>query len=195
MQSQLVYSSFDARLPIPVAFSGWKHHLGYMHSSLHTLGGNIDAISITTICEGIGGSVTDVYYGSLYPECIANEVIEMLLEQNVDSLCSFATWLKAFGLDFRLIELSDSSNWVLRMGRFPQRYVHIHPARKSNFSIRIKSTALKSLLAYSMVKGFPLEYPSLTALNEVRERLLKLPPIKEGVLNHQIFTLLKYVNA
>jgi hypothetical protein len=136
-----------------------------------------------------------VYSGLLSPECIASEVIKMLHQQKVDCMATFASWLKDSERDFRLIELSDGSTWVLRMGRFPERYVHIHPARKSNFSIRIKSTTLKTMLAYAMVKGIPLEYPNLCALNEVRERFLKLPPIKEGVLNHQIFTLVKYVNG
>lgn len=195
MQSSLIFSSFDIQLPLPIAFLGWKHHLGFIRSSIHSLINKLDDKSIITICNGIGGSVTDVYYGLLDPECIASEVSKLLHQQKVDCLATFASWLKDTERDFRLIELSDGSTWVLRLGRFPQRYVHIHPARKSNYSFRIRSTILKSMLAYYLVKGFPLEPLALTALNEVRIKLLKLPPIKEGVLNHQIFTLVKCVNG
>ena len=72
----------------------------------------------------------------------------------------------------------DGSRWVLRAATTRLRHVHLHPARWSPSSIRVKATVLKTayaVLAYTRTHGGdPLDRATI---NGVRSAHLGLPPL------------------
>ena len=190
----LVYQSFDPSLPEPIAFSGWKHHIGYIASSVKSLALSASDDSIRTLCQGIGGSVLDLYIGKLTSEEISKEIIEALKFKGVVNKDCFKQWIFNSGTHFQQLTISDGSSWTLRWGRYPERFVHIHPSRNAIHTLRAKPGALKSVIAYCI--KHPKEWHSIDIhkLNQVRVQYANLSPLKEGVVNHQIFRILRYVN-
>lgn len=191
----LMYSTYDSQLPKPVAFSGWKHHLGFISYACRSLAGEFTPDSMARQCQGVGGSVVDLYYGKLAPISIATQILVEVCRAGANSQENYKGWVSNNGLGYRLITLSDSSVWVLRLGRFKDRYIHIHPARYSPYCIRVKATTLKTLIAYLMQNGIICGQPCIEEVNTIRKTLLNLPPLAKGVLHHRFFTLVKYVNS
>ncbi len=190
----LMYSSYDPQLPKPIAFSGWKHHLGFISYACRSLAGEFTRDSIARQCQEIGGSVTDLYYGKLAPSSIATQIVDEVHRVGVGSKDLYNDWVLGSAPGYRMFTLSDSSVWVLRLGRFKDRYIHIHPARYSPYCIRVKATTLKTLIAYLMQNGIICDHACIEEVNSIRKTLLNLPPLAKGVLNHRFFTLAKYVN-
>lgn len=190
----LMYSSFDPQLPKPIAFSGWKHHLGFISYACRSLAGECPPGSLVRQCQEIGGSVIDLYYGKLTPICIATQIVDEVLRLGVSTKGIYNNWVLGSAQGYRMLTLSDSSVWVLRLGRFKERYIHIHPARCSPSCLRVRATTLKTLMAYLMQNGIVCEQSCIEEVNTIRQTLLNLPPLTKGVLNHRFFTLAKYVN-
>ena len=72
----------------------------------------------------------------------------------------------------------DTSKWVLRAGDEDDRFVHLHPARYSPFTIRVRANVLTTAvmaLAYTRLHGGdPL---SRSVVNAVRRDYLGLAPV------------------
>jgi hypothetical protein len=194
MNGDMYYTSFDPTLPHPIAFSGWKHHLGYISQNTKEFCNSLDINKTNELCKGIGGSVIDLYYGKLSPMEVSIEILDYLKNANVEDIHSFKQWLANDGEGYRKVILSDESTWVLRYGRFAGRHIHIHPARYSVNTLRVKPTVIKTLIAYLLYFDTSALDIEVGQLNWVRKEVLGLPPLANGVVNHQIFTMLKYVN-
>lgn len=193
MDNNLLYNSFDPKIPKPVAFYGWKHHLGFISKSISELRGSITNEEVKYLCQNIRGSVIDLYTGGLTCFEIARE-IKLFIEKNkIIDLNSFTHWFNKND-DFRLVSISDGSSWTLRKARFVDRYIHIHPSRYSSNSIRIKSTTLRTAIAYCLLFDSSIENPAISDLNLVRVNLLNLSPLKEDVLYHPIFRVVKFLH-
>lgn len=189
-----IYQSFDPNLPVPIAFSGWKHHMGFIATSINKLSVKIDDATITAICHGIGGSMLDLYIGNLSPENIASEILEKVKCNGALVKEKFTHWVCNSGDNYQQVTISDGSYWTLRLGRYPERYVHIHPSRYAINTIRARPTALKTVIAYSLKYPDYINNIDIQKINQVRLLCLNLSPLKEGVVNHQIFRILRYVN-
>ena len=72
----------------------------------------------------------------------------------------------------------DTSRWVLRAGDEDDRFVHVHPARYSPFTIRVRAnvltTAVMALAYTGLHGGDPLSRP---VVNAVRRDYLGLAPV------------------
>lgn len=130
----------------------------------------------------LGGSVTDLYCGSLSTADICSEVLSGLDSLGALSHLNFRQWLFRYGSGYRELTLSDGSVWTLRLGREPGRYVHIHPSRYAPFTIRVKSGSLKSALGLIYLG---LDF-NVENINRVREKFTALPPVKNGSAAKQI---------
>jgi len=171
----------DYQIPEPILFNPLKHHLGFIR----------DFISMKTESERdssgkdlirelkhLGTSVMDVYSGSLSISKICKEVIEFLFEKKLLEKQLFSLWAGLKIHDFRLIPLSDGSEWTLKYHNNSLRFVHIFPARGSQYSFRIKSNTLKSALLYNIIVG--KDYVTGDDLNKVRP-MLGLSPVKDSI--------------
>jgi hypothetical protein len=126
----------------------------------------------------VGSKLMDLYHGPFSPREIANRVLAKLRKTGHDTADLFRTWVKFAG-GYQTIEFpEDGSRWVLRMADEADRYVHVHPARYSPFTIRVRANVLTTAvlaLAFTAFRGGdPL---SRSAVNAVRRDYLGLAPL------------------
>ena len=118
--------------------------------------------------------IPDHYKSTTY----ADEVMHFLIEKDLLQRNAFSEWTGIKMNDFRIIPLSDGSQWTLKYHDNNQRFVHIFPARGSQHTFRVKSNTLKSALLYYILIG--KDFITGDDLNRVRP-LLGLSPIKDPV--------------
>ncbi len=165
----------------PVLFHPLKHHLGWIQAFLQesALAGDADLPRVAAQLLTVGNSQMDLYTGALTPAAIAGEVIGHLAGNLLLPPAQYGSWLVQSG-GYRLVPLSDGSQWVLRWGEVEGYHVHIHPARHSPHSIRVKASALKTgILAaiWGRMHGRPA---SLDEVNGLRQAWAGLPPIRSA---------------
>jgi hypothetical protein len=120
----------------------------------------------------------DLYHGPFSPREIADRVVAKLLTARRDAPAEFRAWVDSAG-GYQTIEFpEDMSRWVLRMGDDADRFVHIHPARYSPFTVRVRAnvltTAVLTLACSTIHGGDPL---SRSVVNAVRRDYLGLAPV------------------
>jgi hypothetical protein len=180
MASDLFQSkSLNSELPKPIAFSSWKHHLGYVKQELSRPRNALSNDSfILEIVQFLGDSNIDFYFGTLDLKTITSEVIQKLESEKVYNLNEYKNWLISEGLDYKCIFLSDGSNWTLRLGQNDSRYIHIHLSRHSKKTVRVKSSTLKTVYAYLLYYGLSDDDFTIEKVNFVRRKFVKLPSFK-----------------
>jgi len=179
----------DVQIPEPFLFNPLKHHLGFIRgytlsrsesvSGDHVIKDNYNSPlirEITRELKHLGTSVMDVYTGQLTVDGICGECNVFLNGMKLTSREEFALWTGTGINDFRLITLSDLSQWTIKYHDNESKYVHIFPARYSPHSFRVKSNTLKSAMLYSILIG--KDFISGDDLNKVRP-LLGLSPVKD----------------
>lgn len=194
MEEMQSFTLFDADLPQPIAFLSWKHHLGYIKKQLKLLKGRVSEEEVWKLCRGIGCSVLDFYVGELMPLDIADQIVDIFSRLKIVSHADYEDWLRTSGLEYRLITLSDGSSWTLRLGRMPNRFVHIHPSRYSANTLRIKASTLKTAIALTMVFPTVNIPPNLQQVNQVRALLHNLSPVKGIHSSKSLIKILAYLN-
>jgi hypothetical protein len=169
----------DPEIPEPVLFNPLKHHLGFIREYIYQKtevtpdGAQKDLLQEL---KHLGTSVMDVYTGSLFVGEVCSEIMAFLLERKLSAKDNFGYWTGTGTKDFRIISLSDGSQWTLKYHDNGLRFVHIFPARGSRHTFRIKSNTLKSALSYHILIG--KDYITGDDLNSVRS-LLGLSPIRD----------------
>lgn len=165
----------------PILFNPLKHHLGFIREFIYqkTEGKeNGDQKKMIKELKHLGTSVMDIYTGSLPVNGICDEVLRFLEEKELSEKRRFSEWTGIKINDFKIIPLSDGSQWMLKFHENSQRFVHIFPARGSQHTFRVKSNTLKSALLYYILIG--KDFITGDDLNRVRP-LLGLSPIKDPV--------------
>lgn len=153
---------------------------------------NTDILALKKDIRNIGRSVMDVYAGRMSIKTICNEVGDFLRMKNITESGSFTRWTGVGVECFRIIRLSDNSQWTLKFHDNPLRYVHIFPARSSQFTFRVKSNTLKSALVYNIVIGKDLVTGD--DLNKVRP-ILGLSPVKDAIDTEAIVEMIEILRG
>jgi len=167
------------QIPEPVLFNPLKHHLGFIRGFIDVRSGCDSAVrmkEITRELKHIGTSVMDIYTGELNVDTICLETSEFIINKNLIERDNFRNWSGRDSDDFKIISLSDGSQWVLKYYDHEKRYVHIFPARSSPHTFRIKSNTLKSAILYVIHIG--KDFITEDDLNRARA-LAGLSPVKE----------------
>jgi hypothetical protein len=182
--------NIDYPIPEPFLFNPMKHHLGFMKEFINSNidNANSDIRILTRYLKHIGGSVMDIYTGSLSVLTICGETQQFLRQKNIEALGDFASWAGRKIECFRIISLSDGSQWTLKFHNNPERFVHIFPARNSQHTFRVKSNTLKSALIYNVIIGKDLVTGD--DLNKVRP-LLDLSPVKDAIDTEAILEMIE----
>jgi hypothetical protein len=165
---------------MPVMFNAWKHHRNFIMSCVVDLSGHLSGKKL--IDEGLavmGNSVTDLYLGKLSPNEISTEIIGSLKSGGNFDTEDYSLWLSQ-NKGYRMITLSDSSRWTLRLGNDKDRYIHIHPGRYSPHSIRIKALTLKTIVASLYLCRIKNEIAEPGIINQARLELLQESPLKDA---------------
>jgi hypothetical protein len=173
------YYRVSCEVDEPVLLNCWKHHAGFIKYKIQEYrnipGDNLGSLRGELL--RIGESLMDLYLGELSPGEIAGAVITELNKQGITGRTGYQFWLKAEGSDYRIILLKDNSKWTLRLGEKPERYVHLHPSRYSERTIRVRSASLKSAILYKVLNRVSSE-SNLDHVNRIRSDFLELPPLK-----------------
>jgi hypothetical protein len=181
---------------MPLTFNCWKHHTGFIKKQIEFYGG--EKIAVEEIQQAllvIGESQMDLYLGILSPQEICDELVSKLKSTGVLAFKEYKKWLFEKGKEYKLTEISDSSVWALRLGKQGERYVHIHPGRYSPLTLRVKALTLKTAIAVLIInyeKIFPLM--NSFQINEVRKKILNLPPIKKISSNSAVVRVINILS-
>ena len=170
----------NCSIPFPVNLNCWKHHAGFIKKQIEiAVSEKIFESEFRKILLVIGESQMDLYLGKFSPEYIIKEIKSSLIKIGKFDFDEYNNWLKEERNDYRIISLTDKSNWVLRSGSVKQRYVHIHPARYSPLTVRVKSSTIKTFILTEIYSVYQedIEY-ELSFINQIRSKYLKLPPLK-----------------
>jgi hypothetical protein len=178
------------KIPEPFLFNPIKHHLGFIKEFINL---NIDKPysdiqTLTRDLKHLGTSVMDIYTGSLSIRSICMEAEEFLRQKSLLRKENYAAWAGTKTDCFRIIPLSDASQWTLKFHDNPQRFVHIFPARNSQYTFRVKSNTLKSALIYNIIIGKDLVTGD--DLNKVRP-FLGLSPVKDAIDTEAILEMIE----
>ncbi len=166
-------------IPEPFQFNPLKHHFSYIREFIRSRVADetrSDQAGLIRELKQIGTSVMDVYNGFLGIDDILDEVTGFLESEHLDDENKYSCWTGKKYDDFRVIDLSDNSQWMLKYHKSRERFVHLFPARISPHSFRVKANTLKSAIIYYILIG--RDYISRQDLNHARE-LLGLSPIKD----------------
>jgi len=166
-------------IPEPILFNPLKHYLPFISNFIKnkiTEGMDQGPKDLIKELKHLGTCVMDIYTGKLSQDKIFKEVLDFLRLNNLIVKDSFKKWAGIKFNDFRIISISDGSQWTLKFHDNETRYVHIFPARMSQHSFRIKANTLKSAVMYLVLIG--KDYITEDDLNKARA-LVGLSPIRE----------------
>lgn len=182
------------KIPVPITFNPHKHHFNFLVEQIKDWE-KMEWENVEDEMRVIGTNLIDLYLGKLSVKEICNECINWLKREKISDPEELKKWLnqKKYGK----IELSDHSVWVIKEGINNKRYVHIHPAKNSPFSIRVRGTTLKTVLALKINKiSLSTDIGSdLKKVNQIRKEYLQLSPIKSLQNGKGILRLWHYFNS
>lgn len=182
---------FSTQLPAPILFHPLKHHLGYIKAFVDQSAA-APAAGIKAALHTIGSSQLDLYTGPLSPLQIAREVLQHLQERHLLQPTAYQDYLAASGAAYRVAQLSDGTDWILRWGVVEGRHVHLHPARYARHTLRVKAAVLKIAVAAFVSAKKSGENPVMDTayINRVRAAWLGLPPVKDLSLSEGLLHMI-----
>jgi hypothetical protein len=181
-------------LPRPVLFHALKHHVLYIREFIR-LQHMADEASLKAALRTIGRSQLDLYLGALSPLQIATETIDYLQEQGALEYDAYRGFISGAGADYRVFTLSDGSDWVLRWGEVAGRHVHLHPARYSRETMRVKANTLKTAIAVNVEIRRDRQQLNLQLINQVRTQWLELAPVPVFLPNSTLAHLVQLLDG
>jgi hypothetical protein len=169
----------ENQIPPPLLLNPLKHHLGFIREYIwEKTNRQTDIISVLKDLKHLGGSLMDVYTGTLSQDKIVKEIQRFLLTGNLTEKEVFKDWAGRAPIDFKTFKLSDESMWVLKYFNNEFRFVHSFPARYSPHSFRVKANTLKSAIIYIICIG--KDFVSEDDLNQARA-VIGLSPVKDVI--------------
>lgn len=185
----------DSKIPVPFQFNPLKHHFGYIRDfvSLWLSEENrLDVKILVREVKRIGSSVMDVYTGSLSVAEVCKEIRHFLDGRRLCDLDAFSDWAGTGFSDYRTVELSDTSVWMLKFHNDEKRFIHIFPARLSPLTIRVKANTLKSAMIYYIWIG--KDFITREDLNEAR-KLIGLSPVRTTADAESIIEMIELLRS
>jgi hypothetical protein len=173
-----------------ILFNALKHHRLFIHQQI----ARADKATLPELLKKLGNSQMDIYYGVLDLPKLFKEVLRQIPVRDEPA---YLQWLQESG-GYISVTLSDTSRWVLLPGNQPGQYIHLHPARYSPHSMRVKATVLKTAIACMVCMpgvNQPGTIPTLAELNELRHTLLHLSPVKDLEQCEHLWEVLKMLKA
>ena len=168
-----------SNIPEPLLFNPLKHYLPFIRQYVNckaekeSYPGSPDFIKEL---KHLGNCVMDIYKGNMTQNEIFTEVIHFLGKYNILSRDLFSRWAGTSYSSYRIITISDGSQWIMKYHEHDRRYVHIFPSRSSPHTFRLKANTLKSAILYQVLIG--KDYISDDDLNRARA-LAGLSPVRE----------------
>lgn len=164
-------------IPFPVSYSPLKHHFSYQLIFIRRAETSDNGLMADQMII-IGNNAIDVYSGNIPVIDLCDEIVQFIAEQRIHNSRDLAGWIGERG--YREVPLSDGSRWVIRLSENAERFVHIHPGKKSSHTFRLRGTTLKTVLSLCILQKSEdtLSTPDLSTVNRIRKDLLGLSPVK-----------------
>lgn len=161
----------------PVTFNAYKHHFKFLYEMTNKWN-EMEWKLVEKELKFMGNNLTDLYCGNMSVDEIIQESYTRLLDLQITNAEQLSKWLKP--QEYRKINLSDNSLWVIKQGTDVSHYIHIHPAKNSPLTIRVRATTLKTVIALMIQSVNPENKISydLETVNLIRTDLLGLSPVK-----------------
>ena len=159
----------------PILFNSLKHHCHALRCFIRKYDTSRLA-GLPALLLTIGDSQMDLYYGNLAEAVICQEVIDYLMAHNALSQPDYRQFL--LPSHYKTIVLSDTSQWILRLGEKENLHVHIHPGRYSPHTVRVKASTLKTATALLIWQKHNPGTPDTATLNYIRKDVLQLSPVR-----------------
>jgi len=177
-------------IPVPVSYNPLKHHFSHQLSFISQAGTEITGSFEDRLMQA-GDNVIDVYAGDIEEAEVAIQVISILSKPGIVTREELNSWLGYRG--YKEVFISDGSKWVIRLSENAERFVHIHPGKRSVHTFRLRGTTLKTVLALCIlpVNQSGNNVPDIEIVNNVRKESLGLSPVKNLSENGNI---LKWFN-
>ena len=172
----------------PITFNAHKHHFQSLKWQIEEWKKQSwSEVQKESLC--LGENLFDFYIGELTVENICNECLKYFKGENITEITTFKKWLGKN--EYQKIELSDSSQWVIKQGINSDRYIHIHPGKYSRHTLRIRAVTLKTVVALQVQSAAIKESmkENLHQVNYIRKNYLKLSPIKSLSYDKGIFKI------
>ena len=163
----------------PISLNCFKHHIGFIAAQLQSIKNQGDFEKLLKSLVHTGNAQMDLYTGTITVYEISKHIIHFLESEKILNAKKYIDWLATKKNNYHIVDLPDQSKWVLLKGKENERYVHLHPARYSDHSIRISASSLKTAIAsvaYARIHHLTPMDKSL--INCVRKTYLDLPEIK-----------------
>ena len=162
-------------MSVPVLFNSLKHHRHALRLFIRKYDtSRLPELSFSL--QTIGGSQMDLYKGELVEAAIYQEVTDYLTGLNALAEPAYRQFL--LPEQYKTVVLSDTSQWVLRLGEKETLYIHIHPGRYSPHTLRVKAATLKTAIALLIWQKDNLGAPDTATLNYIRKDVLQLSPVR-----------------
>lgn len=164
-------------IPVPITFNPQKHHFRFLLNEIEYWK-TIDLLEVEKDLLLIGNNLIDFYQGYLSVAEICEESVHYFHQKKIMEEEQFIKWMNATA--YKKILLSDQSEWLIKKGNSNTRFIHIHPAKFSKHTIRVKATSLKTVIAL-LIHSVSIQNSlskNLEAINTVREKIPGLSPIK-----------------
>jgi len=168
-------------LECSILFNPWKHHKKFICRQIKRYSSEKAAApgELKKNLLQTGKSLMDLYTGELSIPQIMQNVSGEMLKQNIINKDSYKTWLKEFGNDYRNITLQDKSQWTLRATGNNEKFIHIHPARNSLNTVRVRAVTLQTAIAAMVEAGRKSVSPlDIKIINEVRKKYFDESQVK-----------------
>ncbi len=169
------YKKIESIKP-PVAFNPYKHHLGFLKEQIE-IWRTVDWAKTEADLLNMGNNLIDLYYGKLTVSEICLQSIQFAGENGITGPDTLRIWLHPH--HYRKMKLSDQSLWVIRLGNDDDRYLHIHPAKNSPCTLRVRAATIKTVVAVSVLPDRGEESClRLSEVNRIRKEKLGLSPVR-----------------
>lgn len=164
----------------PVLFNTFKHHAGTLRARIHHIcqRGHAAFIEMSSRLAILGTRLMDLYTGSLTPRDLSGWVIDHLQQLDLLDLERYRYRLLQSGDYLVFTHPQEGSRWVLRLGDESDRYVHLHPGRWSEHTVRVRANVLKTAFLVLCFTGIHGGNPTdREVINQVRRDHLGLSPL------------------
>lgn len=186
----------NCNVPLPLKFNCWKHHSDFIKKQVKIYRGekiSVEELQKTLLV--IGESQMDLYVGKLTPQEICDELLSRLKLTGVLAFKEYKKWLFEKGSEYKLMKISDSSIWTLRLGNEEERYIHIHPARYSPDTLRVKALTLKTAIAVLIINNEnKTTLIDTLQINAIRKEVLNSPPVKKITSNSAVLRVINILS-
>ena len=175
----------------PVLLNGWKHHQHFLIDQIQKWTKKPEQLFPLFVAKlkMLGESQYDLYSCKLTPEEITRDITGTLAGFNVYEPEAYRLWIERSNQLFWQVNISDGSEWTLRQGEDEDYYIHIHPARHSLYTTRLKGNPMRTALSALVFAAMRKEKPGMMIMNKVRTEYLGLSALTKP-MSKEIFTLL-----